>query len=163
MSSRYVFRKAVPREAEAVFALVKRRIQWMDENGLHGWNTTDYAARYPLEYYVSILNDLFVLADTQNGSVVSAGALFESDERWNDPASALYLHNFVADPDVCGAGAMFLEHAEEYARKCGKEYMRLDSSQTNAALAAYYTSRGYTECGYCKDGPYNGVLRQKKL
>ena len=28
--------------------LYVERIKWMDENGIRGWNTTNYLARYPL-------------------------------------------------------------------------------------------------------------------
>ena len=41
--------------------------------------------------------------------------------------------------------------------------MRLDSAVGNKTLETYYTSRGYVEAGRCKDGLYEGILRQKKL
>ena len=45
----------------------------------------------------------------------------------------------------------------------GKRYMRLDSAVGNKTLEVYYTSRGYVEAGFCKDGLYEGILRQKEL
>ncbi len=159
----YCFRSVRPEEIPAVLALVQQRIDWMNENGLHGWNRTDYTARYPLAYYEQIQQDLFVLVDTRSGEVVSAGALFMQDDRWPEPAPALYLHNFVSKVGVKGVGTQFLQSAERYARSLGKVYMRLDSSATNPSLTAYYEGQGYQPCGSCDDGPYHGILREKKL
>jgi hypothetical protein len=41
--------------------------------------------------------------------------------------------------------------------------MRLDSAVGNKNLERFYASRGYVEAGTCKDGLYEGILRQKKL
>ena len=41
--------------------------------------------------------------------------------------------------------------------------MRLDSAIGNKNLENYYASRGYRSAGFCKDGLYEGVLREKKL
>ena len=65
--------------------------------------------------------------------------------------------------DTKGAGSIFLEKAEEYTARMGKKYMRLDSAVGNKNLERFYTSRGYVEAGTCKDGLYEGILRQKKL
>ena len=35
-------------EMEEIYNLYVERIKWMDENGIRGWNTTNYLARYPL-------------------------------------------------------------------------------------------------------------------
>lgn len=159
----YHFRRATETEPAAVFALVQQRIDWMNENGLHGWNQTDYTARYPLAYYESICKDLFVLVDTRTNEVVGAGALFSQDNRWPEQAPALYLHNFVSKVGVPGSGTHFLHSAELYARRLGKKALRLDSSATNSRLTSYYEAQGYHPCGTCDDGPYHGVLREKLL
>lgn len=46
-----VFRQAQPEEIEEIFSLYGKRIRWMDENGVHQWNATDYLAVYPAKYY----------------------------------------------------------------------------------------------------------------
>lgn len=43
-----IFRKARIEEMEEIYNLYVERIKWMDENGIRGWNTTNYLARYPL-------------------------------------------------------------------------------------------------------------------
>ena len=43
------------------------------------------------------------------------------------------------------------------------QYFRLDSAVDNDALTQYYESQGFLPVGECEDGPYRGILRQKKL
>lgn len=160
----FVFRQAEPHEIRAVFDLIMGRVAWMDQVGIRQWNTTKYDERYPLSYYEERrqLEELFVLTDGA-GELLAVGALFHEDERWRSPASAFYLHHLASRVDAKGAGSVFLQMAEEYTARMGKKYMRLDSAVGNKTLEDYYTSRGYVEAGYCKDGLYEGILRQKEL
>ena len=161
----YIFRQAAPQEIPEVFALVMGRVAWMDRVGIRQWNTTKYDQRYPLHYYEQRrqMGELFVLEDGETGRIVCVGALFHEDERWPEPESAYYLHHLASHVEAQGTGSIFLEMAERYTAECGKQYLRLDSAVGNKTLEKYYTSRGYTEAGRCKDGLYEGILRQKKL
>jgi len=163
MKKRYTFRLATQEEIPAVFALIMRRVAWMDQVGIRQWNTTKYDERYPLDYYEQrrLLEELFVLED--GGRILCVGALFHEDERWPEPESAYYPHHLASDVDAKGAGSIFLQKAEEYTASRGKRYLRLDSAVGNKVLENYYSSRGYVEAGCCRDGLYEGVLRQKKL
>lgn len=165
MEDRYLFRKAASDDVLEIFALIMRRVAWMDRVGIRQWNATNYAACYPLTYYEQRLQqeELFVLEDRFSGRIVCAGALFHADARWADPASAYYLHHFASDLDVKGTGSIFLKAAEDFTAAQGKQYLRLDSATDNPVLADYYTSRGYEAVGSCTDGLYEGILRQKKL
>ena len=165
MTQRYIFRQAAQDEIRQVFDLIMGRVAWMDEVGIRQWNTTKYDERYPLHYYEyrRQQEELFVLEDTQSGKIVSVGALFHEDERWPDPGSAFYLHHLASAVDAKGTAGIFLQLAEEYTARCGKQFLRLDSAIGNQTLEAYYTSRGYVEAGRCKDGLYEGILRQKAL
>ncbi len=165
MESSYTFRKALPQEIPAVFQLIMRRVAWMDRVRIHQWNDTNYAARYPLEYYEQRrqMDELFVLEQKATGRLVCVGALFHEDDRWPEQASAFYLHHFAAEVDAKGIGSVFLQEAELYAKRQGMTYLRLDSAVGNKTLEEYYTSRGYVEAGSCVDGLYRGILRQKKL
>ena len=107
--------------------------------------------------------ELFVLADGETGKLLSVGALLHEDARWPDVESAYYLHHLASDPSAKGTAGIFLEMAEAYTARQGKTYMRLDSAIGNGKLEHYYASRGYVEAGFCKDGLYEGVLRQKRL
>ena len=165
MKEKYIFRKATAQEIPEVFALIMRRVAWMDTVGIRQWNVTKYDQRYPLHYYEMRRQkeELFVLTDGETGEILSVGALLHEDERWPDQASAYYLHHLASDPKAKGTGSIFLQMAEAYTAKDGKAYMRLDSAIGNKNLENYYASRGYREAGFCKDGLYEGVLRQKKL
>lgn len=165
MGDTYIFRQAKPEEIRAVFDLVMGRVAWMDTVGIRQWNTTKYDERYPVDYYEQRRQqeELFVLEERDTGEIVCVGALFHEDERWPDLESAFYLHHLASRVDKKGTGSIFLQMAEEYTASMGKRYMRLDSAVGNKNLEAFYTARGYVEAGYCKDGLYEGILRQKKL
>lgn len=165
MEERYIFREATQQEVPEVFALIMRRVAWMDRVGIRQWNTTKYDECYPISYYEERRQkgELFVLEDGAAGRILCVGALFHEDPRWPDPASARYLHHLAAELDAKGAGSLFLQKAEAYTASQGKRYLRLDSAVDNKTLEAYYTSRGYTEAGCCTDGLYEGILRQKRL
>lgn len=165
MESQYIFRPAMQQEIPEVFALIMGRVAWMDTVGIRQWNTTKYDERYPLHYYEQRrqMEELFVLEDRETGKIVCVGSLFHEDERWPEPASAYYLHHLASHVDTKGTGSIFLKLAERYTASQGKQYLRLDSAVGNKTLEHYYTSRGYVEAGRCKDGLYEGILRQKKL
>ena len=165
MKEKYRFRKATQQEIPAVFALIMTRVAWMDRVGIRQWNTTKYDERYPLAYYEKRrqMEELFVLEDRVSCRIVCVGALLHSDPRWPDVLPAYYLHHFAATLDAKGAGSIFLQQAEKYTANCKMQYLRLDSAVGNEKLENYYTTRGYVEAGYCIDGLYQGVLRQKKL
>lgn len=161
----YIFRQATQQEIPEIFALIMGRVAWMDTVGIRQWNTTKYDERYPLHYYEQRrqMEELFVLEDGETGKIVCVGALFHEDERWPEPALAYYLHHLASHVDAKGAGSIFLQMAERYTASQGKQYLRLDSAVGNGTLENYYTARGYVEAGRCKDGLYEGILRQKKL
>lgn len=165
MQEKYLFRQATEDDIVEVFALIMRRVAWMDRVGIQQWNVTKYDECYPLSYYEQRRQqqELFVLEDTSTGRIVSVGALFHEDARWPDTASAFYLHHLAAELDAKGTGSVFLQKAEKYTAALGKQYLRLDSAVDNPVLEDYYTSRGYREAGRCTDGLYEGILRQKQL
>ncbi len=165
MKETYIFRQAKKEELDGIFALIKSRMAWMDEIGVRLWNATKYDERYPLSYYEMRRQrgELFVLAEAETGKILCVGGLMREDERWTDAAPALYLHHFASRTDSRGAGSIFLQRAEEYAISQGIEVFRLDSAIGNEKLENYYGSRGYLPVGTCKDGLYEGILRQKRL
>lgn len=151
------------REVPEMLRLIAKRIAWMDEMGIRQWNVMDYEAAFPPELFEAFSREGMVFGLRENaGPLLAAGVLTEADENWPDAAPALYLHNFVTEV-ASGAGAEFLRGAEDYARKMGMDYLRLDSAADNAGLSRYYESHGFRPVGTCKDGPYEGILREKKL
>lgn len=165
MDADYIFRRLEPDEVPSFFDLVLKRISWMDEKGMRFWNVMEYDKAYPVSYYEEKCGEgeLYGLFETDDETIRAGAVLKEQDERWEDDPPAFYLHNFVSDVNVPGAGSVFLETAMDYAFRRGKDYFRLDSAADNEFLADYYGSFGFEPCGTCTDGPYNGILRQKRL
>ena len=158
------FRRAESHEVEAVFSIIKRRIQWMDEKGIQQWNRCDYLNLFPMDYYVEQqrLGNLYVFSET---TVKGAVVLLEEDERWSDisDTSAIYVHNFVGDVNAPGTGKRILAIVEDIAAKKGKHYVRLDCMHDNALLNRFYESLGYEPCGQCQVGSYIGNRKQKRI
>ncbi len=164
----YVFRKIRKEEIPVMFSIILSRMKWMDEVGIDQWNNTFYDEVYPVSYYDAHRKngEVFVLEELSSGEIVSAAVLKSEDDRWEHISdykqkSAFYLHNFCARIDKKGAGAVFLDFAEEYAHICGKDVFRLDSADDNKVLETYYEKRGYMPKGFCVDGLYKGILREK--
>ncbi len=163
------FRRIRREELDAAIALIRARVDWMDEVGIRQWNVTDYMTVYPRTYFEEIerAGELFALLEA-NGRMLAVGALKERDDRWEgvepgEASDAFYLHHFASATDCRGAGSDYLSLAEQYAQEVGKRCFRLDSAVDNPKLEEYYTARGYSPVGRCVDGAYVGVLREKKL
>ena len=152
---------------EQIYALIDRRIRWMDEVGIRQWNVTDYWGVYPKEHYIEQMQHdrLFVLKHTDDNTVVATAVLYEVDPRWpdGDTASAYYVHHFASSPEEKGVGKLLLQHLEEYTRQRGKTVLRLDCADGNIRLNRYYAEKGYRPCGTCVDGLYRGILQEKHL
>ncbi len=168
MPEKYIFRKIKEYEIPTMFELIKSRVKWMDKVGIKQWNVTDYLNVYPLSYYMEHFRngEVFVLVDSKD-EMVCAAVLKSKDERWkgsnfDDDIPSFYVHNLASKIGAAGTGRVFLELAEKYAKSVGKVYMRLDSAVDNDELTAYYDSMGYIPVGFCIDGAYEGILRQKK-
>lgn len=160
---KYILRKARQGEEAAVYSMIADRVKWMDRNGIHQWNDTEYLEIYPLAYYRRNLDRLYVLTEESAERIACAAILFAQDDRWEASENSLYIHNFVSALDSPGAGTHFMQMLEELAKKEGISYLRLDSAIDNVKLASYYEKLGFEPCGECLDGSYHGVLRQKKV
>lgn len=160
----YRFRLAEEKETETVFALIKKRVRWMDDKSLSQWNTNGYLEAYPLEYYreQQRVGNLYVLE--KQGDIVGTAVLLEQDERWPEMTDeAYYIHNFATLPSEKGTGRLILELVEELAAEQGKEAVRLDCNVDSPELNNYYGSKGYEERGTFNEGRYRGVRREKRL
>lgn len=147
-----------------IFNLFIKRVAWMDKVGIKQWNVSHYLEAYPKEYYKRQIdeNRLYVIAD--NDKIIAAIVLLEEDDRWDDQASAYYLHNFVTDTEVKGIGKKMLEFVEALARENNKLKLRLDCAEDNAFLNTYYENEGFVLAGKCQEGPYyKGNKREKSL
>lgn len=155
------FIPAAEADLAAVFALIDTRIRWLAERGIHQWDT--YWEAFPEEHYRTAVRDgaLFVLK--REGRITAVAALRREDALWTDGAPALYIHNFAACPDHPGDGEEVLRRCEAIARAEGLDFLRLDCLATNAALNAYYESRGFAFVTTLPGNEYYvPTLRQKR-
>lgn len=159
----YRFLPAERGDAEAVFTLIRKRIQWMDETGIQQWNVEDYWEVFPESYYFSAIAEkrLYVLKNSD--SAVAAGVLAFRDRGWEEREDAVYLHNFVTARNARGAGDRFLEEWAALAWRLGKRVLRLDCAEDNERLNRYYEERGFRAVGRVEDGDYTGTRREKIL
>ncbi len=162
-----VFRSAKKEDIPGIFSLYEKRIAWMEEKGLHQWNATDYLTVYPRSYFQTqaAAGRLYGAEDRKTGAILGAVVLLSEDDRWADRVGepAYYVHNLVTDGAAPGVGSWMLHEMETLARRDGKTALRLDCAVDNAALNNYYASHGYREAGFCADGAYQGIRREKRL
>ena len=90
-------RKAEAQDLDALIALIKRRMAWMDEQGIRQWNSTDYLGVYPPSYFLSRIEagEIFVAQDEE---ICGMAALLEEDDagRRHIPAGFMF-HHLTAD------------------------------------------------------------------
>jgi len=163
----YIFRQLKKDEVPAMFSLILERMKWMDKKSINHWNADKYDSIYPQSYYEEKTQqgNIYCLVNSSTNELLCAAVLFESDESWEDNEPSIYIHNFVAKVSYPGIGKVFLKYTEDFARLKGKKYLRLDSSENNEKLAAYYTKQGFIPIGPCVyvDGFYKGIKRQKEI
>lgn len=150
---------------DEVIALIRARIQWMNDRNIRQWNTTDYLSIYSADYFQRCVqnSELFILRNTASQRVIGALTMKTQDARWHDGAAAYYLHNIVTHQAESGAGKVMIAHCETVARREGKQYLRLDCSKDNTKLNAFYASLGFAFVSLVREGQYEGAKRQKAL
>ena len=160
-----VLEPAGPGDISAVFALYEKRVRWMNEKGIRQWNVTDYLRAYPADYYEQQRKSGNLWVMRCGGTAAGAVVLKQEDGRWPDRAgsAAFYLHNLVTDPAFPGLGARIIREVEKLAAGKGKSFVRLDCAEDSSFLNSYYESLGYRPAGFCRDGAYKGIRREKAV
>ena len=162
MTAQYRIVPAGAADLPAVFALIDRRIRWLQERNNPQWDT--YREAYPDEYFHALVREqrLYLLKDGE--TVAAMAALFDSDSLWTDGAAALYIHNLAADTHFPGAGRAMLDFCETRARAQGCAFLRLDCSAKNPQLNEYYESLGFAFVAAAPGNVYyTPNLREKVL
>ena len=115
---------------------------------------------YPTESFANkalAAGDLFVL---ENGGKICATARINqvqvpeyrnADWRYADVPEneIMVLHTLVVDPQIAGHGygRAFVAFYEQYAKKHGCPYLRMDTNTINTAARRFYAKLGFRESG----------------
>ncbi len=157
--------KALPSDAGQMVRLMRERIEWMNREGISGWNKSDYLSVYPLSFFEEKAEkgELYLLKEGER--VLGGAVILEEDPRWEkeETLPALYIHNLVSSADGKGAGKEILDQAQTLAEKMGKKALRLDCARSNEPLLHFYAAAGFIRKGECADGEYLGYLLEKRL
>lgn len=156
-------RKADRTEAAEVYRMIEERVEWMERSGKRSWNSSDYLSIFPLPYFERMADEGALHVLCEGSDILAAAVILESDERWPEGGSALYIHNLVSRIGSKGSGRRLIESAEALARKRCKSELRLDAATDNASLLSYYHAEGFIDSGFCTDGTYEGTRLRKLL
>ena len=158
----YTFSPASLDDLPAVFALIDRRVLWMQQRNNHLWDA--YRDVYPDNYFRDLVREGRLYLLKTDGEVAAMISLWDSDEKWTDGAPALYLHNLAADERFPGAGAESLRRCAMEARALGRDRLRLDCTAHNPRLNDYYAAQGFAYVSTCPgDIYYTPNLRERVL
>jgi ribosomal protein S18 acetylase RimI-like enzyme len=72
---------------------------------------------------------------------------FSDEQIWEErnADAAIYIHRIATNPDFRGKHfvSVIVNWAREYAKTCGKEFIRLDTLGNNTKLIEHYTNAGF--------------------
>ena len=115
---------------------------------------------YPTEDFARMAlaaDDLFVLEDggkicaTARINQVQVPEYRNADWRYADVPEneIMVLHTLVVDPQIAGHGygRAFVAFYEQYAKKHGCPYLRMDTNAINTAARRFYAKLGFRESG----------------
>jgi hypothetical protein len=76
---------------------------------------------------------------------------FSDDQIWEKQkhAAAIYIHRIATNLNFKGLNfvSIIVNWAKEYAEKCGKDYVRLDTLGNNTKLITHYTNASFNFLG----------------
>ena len=76
---------------------------------------------------------------------------FSDEQIWEErnADAAIYIHRIATHPNFRGQNfiSQIVTWAKEYAKSCGKDFVRLDTLGNNARLIEHYTNAGFCFLG----------------
>lgn len=130
-----------------------------------GWITGVYPTAATARDALS-MGELFVL---EEDNVIFGAAIINKTQppayakaswKYTDAADEqiMVLHTLVIDPDTKGRGfgTQFVRFYEDYAKKDGCMYLRIDTNEKNTAARRLYKHLGYSEIDIIP-GVFNGI------
>ena len=172
-----IIRKATIEDLDSVSSIYSK-IHTAEEKGqvVIGWKRGVYPEKVTAEEALS-RNDLFV--EEYNGNIVGTAILNQiqvdiyEKGKWEydvPDEKIMVMHTLVIDPlrKGQGLGKIFVRFYEDYARKNGCPYLRMDTNALNVPARTFYKKQGYKEiailpCTFNNIAGVQLVLLEKKL
>lgn len=172
-----IIRRAKAGDLDAI-EKIYNKILLKEEEGevTTGWERGIYPRRETAEAALK-RNDMFVIED--EGSIVGSGVINKDQldvyakAKWKFVAKnceVMVLHTLAINPDKSGRGygKRFVKFYEDYGRKSGCKYLRMDTNERNKPARSLYKKLGFDEidCIPCLFNGLEGVnliLFEKKL
>jgi GNAT superfamily N-acetyltransferase len=97
-----------------------------------------------------------------DGQIACVWATTFTDEQiWEErnTDAAIYIHRIATNPNFRGQNfvAIIVNWAKEFAKKAGKDFVRLDTIGNNAGLIKHYTNAGFRFLGLFNLKNTNGL------
>lgn len=173
-----IIRRAAPSDLDAIESLYNKILSKEEESGkvTTGWERGIYPRRETAEAALK-RNDMFVMED--DGYIVGSGIINKEQvdvyakAKWkfaSKDLEVMVLHTLAIDPDKSGRGygKRFVKFYEDYGRKSGCKYLRMDTNERNKPARSLYKSLAFDEID-CLSCIFNGlegvnlILFEKKL
>jgi protein-tyrosine phosphatase len=157
--------QARPEDLPTVVALFEEAGRWLESRGINQWSAT-VSERLRAHVAASIAAGETYLALLDGETVGMLRLQWADPEVWGErPPDAGYVHALaVRRADARrGIGAALLGWAAREIAAAGRQYLRLDSMASNAALAAYYRSAGFQDRGQLHAAGWSAQLWERPV
>lgn len=142
-----MIRQATDEDISTIEGILLGAAKWMDESGLHQWETDQVKWDVISKYFVA--SDFYIAYD--NGSAAACMAIIDYDPNfWDIPkGESLYIHKVAVVRDYAGKGysKKLIEFAKEKARSLGIKTIRLDCHRNRYKVRAIYEREGFVCVG----------------
>ena len=142
-----IVRPAAPGDLDAVWALVRRAVQKMREEGSEQWGE-DYPTR--ADYEEDLRRGRLAAAVSAQGQVLGCACITDEPETayagvpWAVEGPALVVHPALQRGGVASA---LLTYAEDWARARGIPVFHADAYCKNRKMQALFRKRGFVQRG----------------
>lgn len=162
--------QAEPDDLPAILGIFDSAVAWLLAQGSSKqWGTTPFSEipRMVERLRGHIANDTFLVALKADQAVgaICLNCSYPPYCWQGAPDDCAYVHPFATAPAVRnqGVGSALLRCAEDYARRHGKHYLRLDCFAENPKLLVYYESEGFESRGEFLVGEWHGRMYEKPI
>ena len=148
----YTLRPARPEELDQIWALVRRAVEKMNDEGSEQWGD-DYPTRS--HYAGDIARGELWAAVDDRGRVLGVACVNRNEDPayasvpWSVPGPAMSVHRAAVDPEVqhLGVATALMRQSVQLARQAGVASMRLDTYSKNTKMQGLFRKLGFVQRG----------------